>query len=327
MAQVPPVCKLLNDKLAQGMALVASGGLPMLYKAILLDSGANCNIIIPLRTVRQPGLTFFDAETGVRVTWCDGSPAELTKYCYVDVILAAGTPYMTLHRLHAFVTFTDDTTWDFLVGTGPLKNALKLTIDLYRGIATFEAAVSLGMREKVALPLIELTQPADVRCKRNEDPRGQQVTGVHNVVKEDRLALSGERCTFSQDYPELAQLLESFLTEYEEQRFGMDEQKMLDARCEALVEAGMLQPRSVAQTEVTGRVQLHAENLDFTAPEPDTSVTTQLADPLPDQREANVATRDEWIAPEAMVTPTLNYIRGVSRGHHLYIHRYPLYSS
>ncbi|KAK3241520.1 hypothetical protein CYMTET_48717, partial [Cymbomonas tetramitiformis] len=34
MAQVQPVCKLLNDKLAEGMALVASGGLLMLYKAL-----------------------------------------------------------------------------------------------------------------------------------------------------------------------------------------------------------------------------------------------------------------------------------------------------
>ncbi|KAK3235497.1 hypothetical protein CYMTET_46299 [Cymbomonas tetramitiformis] len=210
MAHVQPVCKLLNDKLAQGMALVASGGLLMMYKALLLDTGANCNII-PIRTVRQLGLTIFDAETGARVARCDGSPAEFTKYCYVDVILAADTPYMTLHRLHAFVTFTDDTTWDFLVVTGPLKNALKLTIDLYRGVATSEAAVSLGMREKVALPLIELTPPAYVRCKRNEDPRvylateifddsvlQQQGTGDAEVMKEDRLGpLRGTMCVFA----------------------------------------------------------------------------------------------------------------------------------
>ncbi|KAK3238654.1 hypothetical protein CYMTET_51350 [Cymbomonas tetramitiformis] len=95
------------------MALVAAGGLLMLYKALLLDTGANCNII-PIRTVKQLGLTIFDAETGARVARCDGSPAEFTKYCYMDVILAAGTPYMALHRLHAFVTFTNDTTWGFL---------------------------------------------------------------------------------------------------------------------------------------------------------------------------------------------------------------------
>ncbi|KAK3273782.1 hypothetical protein CYMTET_17992 [Cymbomonas tetramitiformis] len=89
MAQVQPVCKLLNDKLAQGMALVAAGGLLMLYNAILLDTGANCNII-PIRTVKQLRLTIFDAETGARVARCDGSPAEFTKYYYVDVILAAG---------------------------------------------------------------------------------------------------------------------------------------------------------------------------------------------------------------------------------------------
>ncbi|KAK3244710.1 hypothetical protein CYMTET_45690 [Cymbomonas tetramitiformis] len=215
------------------------------YKAILLDTGANCNII-PLRTVKQLGLTIFDSETGARVTRCDGSPAEFTKYCYVDVILAADTPCMTLHRLHAVVTSTNDTTWDFL----------------------------------------------------------QQGTADTEVMKEDRLALSGERCAFSQDHPELSQLLESFLTEYRVKKFSRDEQRMLDARCKALVEAGVLQPRSVAQTELTGRIRLHAEDLRFTAPEPGTSVTRQLADLLRDQREANVATRGEWNTPEELVTTT-----------------------
>ncbi|KAK3241521.1 hypothetical protein CYMTET_48718 [Cymbomonas tetramitiformis] len=48
---------------------------------------------------------------------------------------------------------------------------------MYRGIATSEAAVSLGMREKVTLPLIELTPPTDVRCKRNEDPGSPEAPG------------------------------------------------------------------------------------------------------------------------------------------------------
>ncbi|KAK3269151.1 hypothetical protein CYMTET_22385 [Cymbomonas tetramitiformis] len=313
MAQVQPVCKLLDDKLAQGMALVAAGGLLMLYKALLLDTGANCNTI-PIRTVNQLGLTIFDAKTGARVARCDGSPAEFTKYCYVDVILAAGTSYMTLHRLHAFVTFTDDTTWDFLVGTGPLKNALKLTINLYRGVATSEAAVSLGMREKVTLPLIELTPPADVRCKRDEDPRvwlameisddsapHQQEIANAEAVGEDRLVLSGERCAFSQSHPELSQLLESFLAELRVKKFNREEQRMLDARCKSLVEAGALRPSSVVQAELTGRVRLHAEDIRFTAPESGTSVTRQLADLLQGQREANVATRGEWSTPEELV--------------------------
>ncbi|KAK3270242.1 hypothetical protein CYMTET_21347 [Cymbomonas tetramitiformis] len=66
MAQVQTVCKLLNDTLAQGMALVASGGLLMLYTALLFDTGANCNII-PIRAGKQLGLTIFDAATGARV--------------------------------------------------------------------------------------------------------------------------------------------------------------------------------------------------------------------------------------------------------------------
>ena len=123
-----------------------------------------------LRTVRRLGLTIFEADTGARVARCDGSPAEFTKYVYVDVILAAGTPHMTLHRLHAFVTFAE-TTWDFLVGTGPMKNVLKLTIDLYRGVATSEAAITLGMKEKVTLPLIECTDVGNKSRTRNEDPR------------------------------------------------------------------------------------------------------------------------------------------------------------
>ncbi|KAK3235498.1 hypothetical protein CYMTET_46298 [Cymbomonas tetramitiformis] len=44
-------------------------------------------------------------------------------------------------------------------------------------------------------------------------------------------------------------------------KFSREEQRMLDARCKALVEAGALQPRSVAQTELTGRIRLHAEDL------------------------------------------------------------------
>ncbi|KAK3235224.1 hypothetical protein CYMTET_54551 [Cymbomonas tetramitiformis] len=321
MAQVQPVCKLLNETLAQGMALVASGGLLMLYKALLLDTGANCNII-PIRTVNQLGLTIFDAETGARVARCDGSPAESTKYCYVDVILAAGTPYMTLHRLHAFVTFTNDTTWDFLVGTGPLKNALKLTIDLYRGIATSEAAVSLGMREKVTLPLIELTPPADVRSKRNEDPRVCLATEIfddraplrHEIALaesagENRLALSGERCAFSRGHPGLAHLLESFLEELRLKRFNQEEREMLDARCQSMVEAGVLRPSSLMQAELTGRVSLHVESSRFKPPAPGTSVTDQMLNLLQatscSQREANnVATRSEWADAEEPVSVT-----------------------
>ncbi|KAK3245894.1 hypothetical protein CYMTET_44555 [Cymbomonas tetramitiformis] len=309
MAQVQPVCKLLNETLAQGMALVASGGLLMLYKALLLDTGANCNII-PIRTVNRLGLTIFDAETGARVARCDGSPAEFTKYCYVDVILAAGTPYMTLHRLHAFVTYTNDTTWDFLVGTGPLKNALKLTIDLYRGIATSEAAVSLGMREKVTLPLIELTPPADARSKRNEDPRVCLATEIfddgaapeRSLVSvfddcapppreavlpdtrgEDRLALTGERL----------------------KRFNQEEREMLEARCQSMVEAGILRPSSLMQVELTGRVSLRAENSTFEPPASGTSITGQMLGLLQatsrSQREANVATRNEWSGAEEPV--------------------------
>ncbi|KAK3240385.1 hypothetical protein CYMTET_49747 [Cymbomonas tetramitiformis] len=141
MAQVQPVCKLVNQTLAEGLALVALEGGLMLYKAILMDTGANCNII------------------------------AIKRYCYVDVILAAGTPHMTLHRLHAFISYSD-TTYDFLIGTGPLKNALRVTIDLYRGLAVSEAlAMLLGVDEKVTLPLIECKVPEGHRRRRNADLR------------------------------------------------------------------------------------------------------------------------------------------------------------
>ena len=58
------------------------------------------------------------------------SPTAFSKYCYVEVVLAAGTLHMTPHRPHAFISYAEHTTWDFLVGTGPMKNALRITLDL-----------------------------------------------------------------------------------------------------------------------------------------------------------------------------------------------------
>ncbi|KAK3238173.1 hypothetical protein CYMTET_51794 [Cymbomonas tetramitiformis] len=98
MTQVQPICKLRNATLYEGLALVSSGGELMLYRAILMDTGANCNII-SIAVVRRLGLTVYEASTGAKVTRCDNSPTKFTHYCYVDVILAAGTPHMTLHRL------------------------------------------------------------------------------------------------------------------------------------------------------------------------------------------------------------------------------------
>ncbi len=109
MAQVQPVCKLLNRCLAEGMALVSAWGVLMLYRGILYDTGANCNII-PIRKVLELGLAIYEVETAAKVTRCDGSPTAFTKYCYVEVVLAAGTPYMTLHRLHAFISYAEHTT-------------------------------------------------------------------------------------------------------------------------------------------------------------------------------------------------------------------------
>ncbi|KAK3238301.1 hypothetical protein CYMTET_51678 [Cymbomonas tetramitiformis] len=52
---------------------------------------------------------------------------------------------MTLHRLQAFVTFERDNSWDLLVGTGPLKNSLRIDIKLGSGVAVSHAPSVLGM--------------------------------------------------------------------------------------------------------------------------------------------------------------------------------------
>ncbi|KAK3275675.1 hypothetical protein CYMTET_16208 [Cymbomonas tetramitiformis] len=145
---------------------------------------------------------------------------------------------MTLHRLHAFVTFpSHDTFWDFP-----------------------------APRVCLATEIFDDFSPQ------------QWDNGGNEAVKEDRLALSGERCVFAQNHPELAPLLESFIAEIRMKKFTRDEQKMLDARCKVLVEAGALQPRSVAQVELTDQVRLQAEKSSFAAPESGSSLTRQLAD-------------------------------------------------
>ncbi|KAK3274212.1 hypothetical protein CYMTET_17589 [Cymbomonas tetramitiformis] len=158
MAQVQPICKLQNATLCEGLALVSSEGELMLYRAILMDTGANCNII-SIAVVRRLGLTVYEASTGAKVTRCDYSPTKFTHYWHVDVILAAGTPHMTLHRLHAFVTFEPDNSWDLLVGTGPLKNSLMIDIKLGSGVAVSHAPSVLGMDAQVILPLVDMTPP------------------------------------------------------------------------------------------------------------------------------------------------------------------------
>ncbi|KAK3235821.1 hypothetical protein CYMTET_54005 [Cymbomonas tetramitiformis] len=169
MAQVQPICKLKNATLYEGLALVSSGGELMLYRAILMDTGANCNII-SIAVVRRLGLTVYEASTGAKVTRCDNSPTKFTHYCYVDVILAAGTPHMTLHRLYAFVTFEPENSWDLLIGTGPLKNSLMVDIKLGSGVAISHAPTILGIDAQVVLPLVDMTPPRRPDLPRRVDP-------------------------------------------------------------------------------------------------------------------------------------------------------------
>ncbi|KAK3281826.1 hypothetical protein CYMTET_10406 [Cymbomonas tetramitiformis] len=100
MNQVQPVCKLRNDSLEQGMSLVSAGGDLILSHAILMDSGANCNIIPPIM-VKRLGLKVMAMDVGgSHVARCDGTSAQFSEYAYVDAIVAAGTPSATLHRMH-----------------------------------------------------------------------------------------------------------------------------------------------------------------------------------------------------------------------------------
>ncbi|KAK3280468.1 hypothetical protein CYMTET_11692 [Cymbomonas tetramitiformis] len=137
----------------------------------------------------------------------------------------------------------------------------------------------------------------------------QQEIALAESVGEDRLALSGERCAFSQGHPELALLLESFLDELRLKRFNAEEREMLDARCQAMVEAGALRPSSLMRAELTGRVDLRAENLKFDNPTPGTSVTGKMLHLLQatscSQRESNMMMRSEWGGPEGAVDAAL----------------------
>ncbi|KAK3244553.1 hypothetical protein CYMTET_45837 [Cymbomonas tetramitiformis] len=86
MNQVQPVCKLRDDSMEHGMALVSAGGDLILSHAILMDSGANCNIISP-RVVKMLGLKVLPMEVGdSHVARCDGTNAQFREYAYVDAI-------------------------------------------------------------------------------------------------------------------------------------------------------------------------------------------------------------------------------------------------
>ncbi|KAK3252669.1 hypothetical protein CYMTET_38050 [Cymbomonas tetramitiformis] len=205
MTQVQPICKLQNATLYEGLALVSSGGELMLYRAILMDTGANCSII-SIAVVRRLGLTVYEASTGAKVTRCDNSPTKFTHYCHVDVILAAGTPHMTLHRLHAFVTFEPENSWDLLIGTGPLKNSLMIDIKLGSGVAVSHAPSILGMNAQVVLPLVDMTPPRRPDLPRRVDPAVCLTTEIFGQgvacewpkhpppsAREERVAASGIR--------------------------------------------------------------------------------------------------------------------------------------
>ncbi|KAK3234765.1 hypothetical protein CYMTET_54988 [Cymbomonas tetramitiformis] len=213
MAQVQPICKLQNATLYEGLALVSSGGELMLYRAILMDTGANCNII-SISVVRRLGLTIYEATTGAKVTRCDNSPTKFTHYCYVDVILAAGTPHMTLHRLYAFVTFEAENSWDLLIGTGPLKNSLMIDIKLGSGVAVSHAPTILGMNAQVVLPLVDMTPPKRPDLPRRVDPvvclqseifAGLECDWLRHTplsTSEERFAASGIQCEHIDDHDE-----------------------------------------------------------------------------------------------------------------------------
>ncbi|KAK3266994.1 hypothetical protein CYMTET_24418 [Cymbomonas tetramitiformis] len=91
---------------------------------------------------------------------------------------------------------------------------------------------------------------------------------------------------------------------------------MLDARCQAMVEAGALRPSSLMRAELTGRVDLRAEDLRLNAPAPGTSVTDKMLHLLQAtscrQRESNMMMRSEWGGPEGAVDAALTAPAGLT---------------
>ncbi|KAK3272731.1 hypothetical protein CYMTET_18989 [Cymbomonas tetramitiformis] len=90
-----------------GDGIASMSGELILYKAVLLDTGAHCNLITH-KVVKRLGLAMYEESTGAKVARCDSSPTEFNHYCFVDVIQAAGTPRMILHRVHAFIRLRRD---------------------------------------------------------------------------------------------------------------------------------------------------------------------------------------------------------------------------
>ncbi|KAK3259318.1 hypothetical protein CYMTET_31679 [Cymbomonas tetramitiformis] len=124
MNQVQPVCKLKIDSLEQGMALISAGGELVLSPAILMESGANCNIIPP-RMVKKLGLKGMPMDVeGSHVARCDGRSAQFREL-----------------QLRS-------SEW-----TGPMMNSLNLSLDLFKSVATCWAGVSSKGGQPVTLPL------------------------------------------------------------------------------------------------------------------------------------------------------------------------------
>ncbi|KAK3277766.1 hypothetical protein CYMTET_14246 [Cymbomonas tetramitiformis] len=83
-----------------------------------------------------------------------------------------------------------------------------------------------------------------------------------------------------------------------------------------MVEAGTLRPSSLMQVELTGRVDLRAEDLKFDNPAPGTSVTDKMLHLLQatscGQRESNMMMRSEWGGPEGAVDAALTTPAGLT---------------
>ncbi|KAK3242859.1 hypothetical protein CYMTET_47477 [Cymbomonas tetramitiformis] len=94
-----------------------------------------------------------------------------------------------------------------------------------------------------------------------------------------------------------------------------EEEIPLDERPEDMVDQPRkervtpLRPSSLMQVELTGRVDLHAEDLKFDNPAPGTSVTDKMLHLLQatscGQRESNMMMRSEWGGPEGAVDAAL----------------------
>ncbi|KAK3270445.1 hypothetical protein CYMTET_21160 [Cymbomonas tetramitiformis] len=150
------------------------------------------------------------------------------------------------------------------------------------GIATSEAAVSLGMKEKITLPLIELAPPADGRCARNEEPGVCLATQIFDDTFRSHRMDAGLKTLEEVAYQKA-------------RRYSRAEQKVVNSRCKELQEHGC--------------IKLTSKRCSPTRPELGAPMTARLQESL--RRQASAVTREEWTVPSSPSLEDGSAVRGL----------------